>query len=98
MEKTPSLQQVRNQIDTIDQQIQDLLDTRFSYIQTIALLKEKEHLPIYDKKREEQIKKRFACVPSLEEKMIWDIWQQILNSSKEYQHALIEKKRKEYHE
>ena len=87
-----TMDQLRDEIDTIDNMILNLLSERMKLVRKIAEQKKKTDLPVFDKKREEEVKKSwFSKAKSLEMENgpIQKILDEILKMSKELQRKLI---------
>ena len=80
-----TINSLRENIDSIDNSIIDLLNSRFSFCETIGVLKKANNIPtVYDPAREQTIINRL----SLREKypgMVEAIWPVIMNFSKDLQ-------------
>jgi len=79
---------LRNEIDAIDDKIIELLAERMKLVKKISKQKEKTGFPVFDKKREEQVKKIWALKAKslkMESRHIKQILEKILNISKEVQ-------------
>lgn len=50
----PTLDSYRKEIDTLDNELLNLFSQRFRVVKEIGLLKKTNHIPIVDKKREEE--------------------------------------------
>ncbi len=90
-------QEVRQEIDTIDTQIINLLSRRFSLLDAVVDFKLKNNLPILDQKRETEILlKRIEQGKSLgiQNYFLKNIFSSIMNESRNIQHTLVAKKKK----
>jgi len=88
-----TIDQLREEIDVVDNKILDLLSERMKIVRKIAIQKKKTNLPIFDKKQEELVKKRWflkAESLGLENKQIQIILEEILEMSKETQRRIKE--------
>jgi len=86
-----TIDQFREEIDTTDNKILDLLSERMKIVKKIAIQKKKTNLSIFDKKRDELVKKRWflkAESLDLENKQIQSILEEILEMSKETQRRI----------
>lgn len=86
-----TIDQFREEIDTTDNKILDLLSERMKIVKKIAIQKKKTNLSIFDKKREKLVKKRWfskAEFLDLENKQIQSILEEILEMSKETQRRI----------
>lgn len=81
------LNELRAQIDALDDQILYLLDKRMSYVKEIGKIKQSNAQEIYDHKREEYILDRLNNVKYkfLNSKMIKSIYREIFFISKQIQ-------------
>lgn len=81
------LNELRVQIDALDDQILYLLDKRMSYVKKIGKIKQSNAQEIYDHKREEYILDRLnnAKYKFLNSKMIKSIYREIFFISKQIQ-------------
>ena len=87
-----TINQLRDEVDILDNQIIYLLAKRMKIIKEIALEKKKIGYPLIDKKREEQMKQNWLCKSQffkIEDKPIQIIFNEILQMSKKTQHKLI---------
>ena len=77
----------RVQINEIDKEIVSYLEKRFNLVLQIGKYKSENNLPIYDEEREKNVKEN--CIMFLNNrqyaKCIEDIYNQIMESSKELQ-------------
>ena len=86
-----TIAQLREEVDSIDSKILDLLSERMKIVRKIAIQKKKTNLPVFDKKQEELVKKRWllkAEALGLENKQIQSILEEILETSKETQRRI----------
>ncbi|MBK1963881.1 chorismate mutase [Campylobacter novaezeelandiae] len=81
------LNELRAQIDALDDQILYLLDKRMSYVKEIGKIKQSNAQEIYDHKREEYILDRLNNVKYkfLNSRMIKSIYREIFFISKQIQ-------------
>ncbi|MBN1494241.1 chorismate mutase [Candidatus Peregrinibacteria bacterium] len=77
-----NIRSLREKIDLIDNQIQNLLVKRFKLIDRLAHLKVKQGVPIYIKQRE---KTKLMQIKG--SKYLFSIFKSILDASKKYQTA-----------
>lgn len=77
-----NLEQVREQIDAIDDGILHLTKKRFEYSSILAKIKFNEGLQIYDEAREQKILDKVKIKSGEFEKYIIPVFAEILNSSK----------------
>lgn len=77
----------RKQIDEIDIKMMELFKQRMKVVKQIKQYKEKNNLPIYDKKREEQLIQSLATKYNDNETLLYyvEFLNKILQLSKEYQ-------------
>ncbi|MDD6640142.1 MAG: chorismate mutase, partial [Erysipelotrichaceae bacterium] len=84
------LKQLRQQINDIDQEMVKLFERRMKVSSKIAQFKRENNLPIYDKKREEQVLKRNCSL--LEDASLNDYYRifqnQLMDLSKQYQNEI----------
>jgi chorismate mutase len=81
----PTLEELRNEIDSINKKIILLLARRMSVTQQIAALKKREQKPIHDMKREEEILRSVsddAKVHGLDEAFVRRIFSEIMEHTK----------------
>ncbi len=87
---TKNLEELRNKIDKIDDQLLNLIQERFEIVDEVRKYKEENNLPIKDKNREKQILSRLAenynGILSKEE--ITDIFKKIIGVSTHVQERL----------
>ena len=79
-----NLEEERKKIDRIDEQLVDLLNTRFEICTAIGAYKKANNLPIYNGSREDEIIKRLS---ELEEYkgMVQHLWPLIMEFSRSLQ-------------
>lgn len=79
------LNNARIEINKIDKEIVNLLEKRFNIVMEIGNYKKENNLPVYDAEREKIVIKN--CISYLENKhyskSIEDVFQQIMDSSKD---------------
>lgn len=76
------MQNIRQQIDDIDNKILNLFVKRFSLVKEIGTIKKQENLPIKNIKREEEkLNNLIKNGQGISEKFIEDIWQRIFSES-----------------
>jgi chorismate mutase len=86
------MQNLREQIDEIDQKILILLKERFDIAKSIALFKkESKTIDVFDSNREKEIIKNLKDKKILDDIIIEDIWKEILYLSKCVQKDIINK-------
>lgn len=82
-----TLENIRKEIDLIDEQIIELLETRMSLVEKVISAKEKENIRVLDPKREkyilEKIEKKIEN-PHYESS-IQSIYTEIMRCSRDYQ-------------
>ena len=84
------MQNLREQIDEIDQKILILLKERFDIAKSIALFKkESKTIDVFDSNREKEIIKNLKDKKILDDIIIEDIWKEILYLSKCVQKEII---------
>lgn len=79
-----NLDQLRQNITAIDQQILTLLSKRFEYVKEVGEYKKAHTLPIVDKQREGEILEKLtkeAKKHNLSETLVRGMWQLIFNES-----------------
>jgi len=85
------MQNLREEIDIIDNKILVLLKERFDIAKSIALFKkENKEIDVYDPNREKEIIKNLKSKKILDDVIIEDIWKEILYLSKCVQKDIIE--------
>lgn len=83
-----NLEQIREQIDFIDNEVLRLIKKRFEYSETLAKVKFNEGLKIYDEVRERKILDKIKINSGEFEKYVLPIFVEILTSSKLIQQDL----------
>jgi chorismate mutase len=86
------IKKIRKEIDKIDDKILTLLSKRKNLVKDIARLKKELKIPIFDKKREEQIIERLKIKSkenNLDENFVISIYDIILKNSKDAQEDII---------
>jgi len=84
------MQNLREEIDIIDNKILVLLKERFDIAKSIALFKkENKEIDVYDPNREKEIIKNLKDKKILDDVIIEDIWREILYLSKCVQKEII---------
>ena len=87
-----TINQLRAEVDILDNQILYLLSKRMNIIKEIAIQKKKTGFPLIDKKREEQMRKNWfakAKLFEMEYQTIQSILNEVLQMSKKTQHKWI---------
>ncbi len=84
-----SLEQLRVQIDKIDDEILNLILKRMECSRLIAEIKFDENIPIYDEMREQEILEGVRVKSADNYKYVSTIFLEILNSSKALQKDII---------
>ena len=81
------IQTLRKQIDDLDEEIIRLLKTRMQISKKVGLLKEKLHIPIEDKSRENEIIDRLTSKAgeNLSEEQLIRIFTAVFKTSKQVQ-------------
>ena len=85
MDSLSLLGKLRNDIDTVDNQIIKLLEERQSMVEAITMVKSELVLKTYQPDREKSIKNRLKTNSSLDPNLIEQIWCIILDNSKKFQ-------------
>lgn len=88
------IDELRKAIDEIDEEILNLLSKRRDFVKEISKLKESLDLPIFDKKREEEILEsisRKARELGLDAKPVYDLFGSIFQSSRSEQQKQMKK-------
>lgn len=88
------LKDIRKDIDSIDNQILELLEKRFSLMPSVIDYKIKNNLDIFDSAREKEILKNKISTAknfSIDEKFITEIYQLIMDQSKKIQRDYLKK-------
>jgi monofunctional chorismate mutase len=82
------LRKLRKNIDSFDDKIIFLISKRMNVVKKVATYKKKNNLPIYFKKREEEILERLKAKAKklkVDEKLIVKIYKEMFSSSKKLQ-------------
>jgi len=82
------INRLRKNVDEVDEKILELLDQRMKIVKELCKIKEKEGMPIIDKKREEKVEKiwlKKAEKLGINNESIFKILNEILNMSRETQ-------------
>lgn len=87
-----TLSQIRNQIDSIDNDILNLILKRMHYSESIAEIKFNNNISILDEKREKDILNNIKVKIPDKYTYILPIFKEILNSSKKIQKDVISNK------
>ena len=90
------LKKLRKDIDKIDKQIMTLLEHRLEVVKKVADYKKKNNIPLYDKKREEEIilsKKEYVKEKDISEKYIEEIFKRIIKESHIVEKKIIDGKK-----
>lgn len=85
-----NLDEIRKEIDTLDQQMVSLFAKRMKLSQKVAIYKNENGLKIENLKREREIVTRLAEQFPEYEKEIQALYQEIFRMSKDYQKTLME--------
>jgi len=88
------LKDIRKDIDSIDNQILELLEKRLSLMPSVIDYKIKNNLDIFDSAREKEILKNKISTAknfSMDEKFITEIYQLIMDQSKKIQRDYLKK-------
>lgn len=84
------LEQERQEIDDIDQQLVDLLVQRLAVSEKIATAKLNHHVPLLDQKREQLVYQRVAAqTPADKQPYLKTLFTDIMLVSKQYQAKLM---------
>ena len=80
--------ELRQQIDTLDEEIIQLLKKRMGISKEVGTLKEELHIPVEDKIREQEIIERLThqAGQNLSEEQLIRIFTAVFKSSKQIQH------------
>lgn len=85
--KRPELEQLRQQLNEVDQQLLSQLKVRWALIDEVAQVKAEHRLPVYDQRREyEQIRKLSEQLDKEKETAIRTVWTALMRSSREQQY------------
>lgn len=76
------LENYRNEIDEIDEQLINLLNARFAVTKNVGEYKRKNNLPILNNSREEQIINKIKSCNLEHQDLIIDVYMEIMNISK----------------
>ncbi|MBR0455295.1 MAG: chorismate synthase [Firmicutes bacterium] len=87
-ERAPEdLRDFRNQIDTIDEEITELLGKRFDVVKDIAGFKEQNGLPVLDAAREKEKTDKLGSLCDKEKRSyVTEVMKEIMAQSRRYQH------------
>lgn len=80
-----SLKELRQEVDMLDIEIIKVLGRRIEIVRQIAQVKKENQLPIFDEKREEEIRRevrKHAKIQGLSAEMMLEIMQLILDYSR----------------
>ena len=85
------MEELRNQIDIIDQSIQNLFLERMGIVKKVALYKKENKLPVFDEKREKDIiVKNVSRIDDLD---LFDLYEEfyrkMIEMSRKYQERII---------
>lgn len=84
------IQNSRNEINKIDEEIIKLFQVRMNLAEQIAEEKKKNNLPVFDKKREQEILNKIAKKSSPEFKyFLIELYEKIFELSRRYQEGII---------
>lgn len=85
-----SIEEARKKIDEIDSELIKLFEERMKTAQQIAEEKKKKNLPVFDKKREEEILEKIGekCSPEFNN-YTTELYEKIFELSKKYQEEII---------
>lgn len=79
------INEIRAQIDNIDDQIVDLFSERLKLCKTIGSLKKKKNLPVFNELREQEILNRISKKVSSNSKYIKQLYNEIFKICKDIQ-------------
>ena len=80
------IEEVRNEIDEIDKKMAELYVQRMDAVKKVIAYKKEYNLPVFDKKREQDMKKnRKSWVPEEYQKSYFRFLQWIMDESKQFQ-------------
>lgn len=84
----------RREINNIDQEMKDLFIRRFACAKKIAIYKKQNNLPVFDERREEELKQRL--IKEIDDESLKDLYleflEELLKLSKAYQKIVNEEK------
>jgi len=83
-----NLKKLRKNIDSFDDKIILLISKRMNVVKKVALYKKKNNLPVYSKKREEEILERLktkAKKLKIDQKLVVKIYKEMFSSLKKLQ-------------
>ena len=89
-----NLEELRKEIDKVDDELVSLLSKRKELIKEVAKIKKESNKPIFDKNREQQLLEKIksnAKEKNLDVEFIYSVYNIILRNSKEEQEKLIKK-------
>lgn len=85
------MEELRSQIDVIDETMQNLFLERMAVVKKVALYKKDNNLPVFDSSREEQIiKKNVDNIDNLDLTELYEeFYKKVIEVSKKYQEKVI---------
>ena len=83
------LNEARIKLNNIDDKMKSLFIERMNIVKDIALYKKENNLPIFDAKREEEMKERLSKDMGELKEYYLELLNTILKESKEYQEIII---------
>ena len=87
------LEDYREQIDALDEQIIDLLAKRFDIVQAVGHLKTKENLSVVQPERAEEVKRRaadMAASKGLDPQFIWTLYEMMIDHAHVVESAIMD--------
>ncbi|MBN2197285.1 MAG: chorismate mutase [Polyangiaceae bacterium] len=84
MRQDPELEALRQEIDTLDQRILDLVAARVRVVLRVGELKRRVGLPVYDPDRERRMLERLeqASAPPLDRSTVRRIFERLIDESR----------------
>ncbi len=83
------LEHIRKTINTYDEEIIETLSLRFEAVKKVAQIKKENSIPIFDRKREEEIIKSIQLREMVHVSEIAEIYKEIMKESRKYQSKML---------
>ena len=85
-----SIEDLRNEIDSVDRQIIELFEKRMKIAGEIAEYKKENSLPVFDEKREKEILEKLSALSNdrMKESVV-GLYEKIFELSRDYEEKLI---------
>ena len=86
------LEKIRKEIDKVDQQLADVLESRLQLVMQVAAYKKEHHLEIYDPRRERAVLDKIAGLAADKDlaPYLQTIYRCIMDESKNYERKRME--------